>query len=664
MHKTLLAFLTCIATGTFATSAFAAPEIPTELTESDDFIPASELLRRDADNTECATNVFARALQRYSANITDATHEIDVQQWIHETFARPDVLTDVMACPEMTDRAPDATIKFMPIEYTFPSGRQISINYETQPRVLSQRITLGQKRDLPQPVSPLIGARDDNAIWTNTDPAWYGILVTQHGALDNFIGPDKNNTISLQYIEDNIDNIYPRGANCTSKTAIASDTNMINMAATRTVGIAESTGEKDTNDYYVAGDKNLQWIGYAEIALDVILTVATYGGWTVVSGATKAVRASKVVKNLGTTLRSLSRIDTVRDYIRLAQKSTQAADAIKALDKIADASKTADRLFQQLNRTTDIARRADILKQLRELDVVGDAAKRTRYLELLNQLETTTDVAARAKIVDDITDLKKIDTAADAARRKSLNQEISEISKTMKNMEKTDDNVKTYKKTADTYTELNAYRRTLRGANIPRRGNIAVRAWRGRKMIKAARTGNDLINKGAKMARAGMKSGRTRDWLFQSTMRNIGKIGRVGSDISIVYALLQLGGDMYDFTETSTGDFTNNIQFKPLGLLSADDIPGQENQVNYGMWLMWHGDSLSPADDDAAYLQAMDFASKFHQDLIETMDEKNSNACNVDIFVVRPIIRNPGAMDASLYYLIMNDVPWTTSDTE
>ena len=119
---------------------------------------------------------------------------------------------------------------------------------------------------------------------------------------------------------------------------------------------------------------------------------------------------------------------------------------------------------------------------------------------------------------------------------------------------------------------------------------------------------------------------------------------------------------MYDWTETSTGEFTNGIEFAPLLLLSADDLQGgQENVVNHGMWLMWAGDAISAADDDAAYLQAMDFAAKFHEDLTEHQNE-TATPCNVDIFVVRPVLRNPGSDSPELYYLIMNDTPWTTNE--
>ena len=117
---------------------------------------------------------------------------------------------------------------------------------------------------------------------------------------------------------------------------------------------------------------------------------------------------------------------------------------------------------------------------------------------------------------------------------------------------------------------------------------------------------------------------------------------------------------MYDYTETSTGEFTSGLDFAPLLLLSADNIEGQENVVNHGMWLMWAGNSVDAADDDAAYLQAIDFATKFHQDLTEHQQDTNT-PCNLDIYVVRPILRNPGTANTELYYLIMNDKPWTTN---
>ncbi len=161
-------------------------------------------------------------------------------------------------------------------------------------------------------------------------------------------------------------------------------------------------------------------------------------------------------------------------------------------------------------------------------------------------------------------------------------------------------------------------------------------------------------------ARVSQKGTRLRNWLFHSSMKSANKLARLEQKSGLLYGAIKVAGEMYDWTETSTGEFTNDIEFKPLLLLSADDIEGQENKVNYGMWLMWQGDTYSEEDDDAAYLQAMDFAEEFHRNLLNTQDRKNDYSCNVDIYVVRPILRNPDTDDAQLYYMIMNDVPWST----
>ena len=121
---------------------------------------------------------------------------------------------------------------------------------------------------------------------------------------------------------------------------------------------------------------------------------------------------------------------------------------------------------------------------------------------------------------------------------------------------------------------------------------------------------------------------------------------------------------MYDKTSSTSSEYSNGIEFKPLVLLFADDIEGQENEVNYGTWLRWIGDSEFPEDDNAAYLQATDFATKFHHKLVEYQEENGAN-CNVDIYVVHPIIRldetDPDNTTGELFYLFMNDEPWTTA---
>jgi cell fate (sporulation/competence/biofilm development) regulator YmcA (YheA/YmcA/DUF963 family) len=533
----------------------------------------------DTPATECASRVFADALAQTANTVDETAHETDIQTWIYQTFALPDVLNDVRACPEIANAPDDGIIKFTPVQYIFPGRREIVVNYETQPHILKQRIMLGNKRNLPSGGdSPRIGARGDNAIWTNTDPAWYAIMVVEHGALNNFVGPDKNNTISLNYIKNNIDSLYPsgRGSNCTDRSAKSRDNTTINtVMREHTIDI-----EDDSNDYYIAGDVNLQWLSYAEMALDVVITVATFGAGTMVMGTTKAARASRALKGMSTTLRTLSKSDDVVKYVRAIRQAEKLTDEIKTLDKVADATKIADK--------------TDELKKLQD---------------------------------------------------------------SIKNMEKIDD-VKKYRDTSRAFSEANAVRRGLRAIRSAQRGNIMARMARA---TKAAWTGGTKINKAAKLGRSGKISTRIRDWLFNSTMKNIGTLGKIEATGGLLYGAIKFAGDMYDWTETSTGDFTSGVEFAPLLLLSADDLQGQENVVNHGMWLMWAGDSVSAADDDVAYLQAMDFAAKFHQDLSEYQND-TATPCNVDIFVVRPVLRNPGSNNPELYYLIMNDQPWTTNE--
>ena len=546
-------------------------------TTSPDFVPISDINQITPNDTECATAVFADALANNSAAVSETDEDIVIRQWIYQTFANPDVLRAVMKCPEFANAADDETITLQPIKYVFPGGREIVINYETQPKILAQRITLGEKNELadlnPNPrIDPT-----DGTVWTNTDPAWYAIMVVESGTLDEFVGPGKNNTVSMRYINDNIDRLFPHGNQCTSKSALAGDRRMINVATRETVGI-----DNDTNDYYVAGDVSLQWISYLEIGLDVAITVLTMGGGTVILGATKSARASRALHGLTDTIKTLRTTDSVRDYVRISQQYTR------------------------------------VVEQLRNIDRVADAAQYER-------------VAAQA----------------------------DDLARTMRTLEQTDDNVRQYRNATNAFTSLNQYRRTLRSLRTPQRGNIIARAWRA---IRAANTGGKTIRNAEKIARSSTLSGQIRDWLFQSTLTNAGALARLERTGGFIYGALRLFGTAYDWTETSTGEFTSGIDFKPLTLLSADDLQGQENVINHGMWLMWAGNAYSAADDDAAYLQAMDFANKFHFNLDKIQTEQNNHACNVDIFVVRPIIHNPGTDNAELYYLIMNDTPWTTRE--
>lgn len=533
-------------------------------------------------DTKCATKIFADALAATASNVNETDDEATIQQWIAVTMADKDVLTRVLECPEIQAIDEEESIKLLPIIYKFPGGREIIVNYETQPKVFKQRIQIANKHTLPlSDPNPRVGVGED--VWTNTDPAWYGIIVVEHGALDKFVGPDKNNTVSLAYIHENIDDLYPNGFNCTSKSALALDSDSINQAVTKTVGLKETTGEKDSNDYYVAGDIDLGWIMWAEVALDVAVTIVTFGTYAAAAGATKAVRASRALKNMTKSMKTLrqgAKAKDIKDWITTTNKITDITNQIKKLDKTKDAAKIAD-LTKDLDRLKD-----------------------------------------NAKALEKIDDVKK------------------------------------YADHAETLKKLSAYRNSLRLLKNAKRGNVGVRLARA---TKSAFSGNRLIRHASKLGRSSSIAGRVRDWLFMSTTRNIGVVAKVGASTGVLYTVMKVAGDMYDKTDTSTGDYTSGVDFSPFLLLSADDIQGQENVINYGMWLMWAGDSVSAADDDAAYLQAMDFAAKFYEDLKEHQGNSNS-PCNVDIFVVRPILRNPGTETAALYYLIMNDTPWTTNE--
>ena len=208
-------------------------------------ITLADYLEREPAPTECATAAFADALAANASQISADAYESDVRLWINTVFAAPATLDAVLACPELQNTPDTQAIKFMPIMYTFPNGREIVINYETQPKILKQRRTLGNKRELPtdENANPRIGATGDDSIWTYTDPAWYAIMITEHGALDEFAGPGKNNTISMDYIRDNIDDLYPSGYNCSDKSAKSRDVTMIHRATKQTVGLADA-GEK------------------------------------------------------------------------------------------------------------------------------------------------------------------------------------------------------------------------------------------------------------------------------------------------------------------------------------------------------------------------------------------------------------------------------------
>ena len=620
----------------------------------------------------CAQRVYVDAL-RASAARTGQTLEVDeygsesdIQYWVATTFHKPDVIRKVLACLE-PDGFDDEKVATIPsVAFTFPGGREVVVDYSVPVKFLRQRLLLAEKRPLPGGPSERIGP---DAEWANTEPAWYAIMVVQKDTMQEFAGEDANGTISLKYIEDNIDKFYPENSNgagwnlgglltvpmCTSKSALADDGDIVNMAARRTTGETKED-ERDTNmmgiagggnDYYIAGDVNLQWIAWTQIIGEIVLTIATWGAGEVAVAGAKAARTGKIYRGLRSNMKVMREVPEVVKFEKLG---ISIAHGERNIEKIKDGTKI---LETGLSKADEIAKiEKEILALKNEQSLLMKDAK--------------------------------------------VGKQVGEFAEHQKQL-----------------LEIMKYAKQMKAWRIPQRGNAIARGWRGMKAYrtswKAINGGSKTLNKAAKVARAGMKSGRVRDYLFHATMKAAAMGGKALRDGALLYGILRFGADFYDWTDTETGDFTSNLKFKPLLLLSADDLEGQENVVNHGMWMMWAGDSTGPADDDAAYLQAMDFATKFHQDMAETQDdymfdnsardarvkqgakdresqiEKNNakpkgeridqkplsqngrlgGFCDVDIYVVRPIIRNPNDENPELYYLIMNDEPWRVrSDRE
>ena len=599
-------------------------------------------------NTTCVRNAFVNALYENADKIDEDAPESTVKQWIYDTIQSAETLGDVLTCPEIMDADENETIRFLPIQYTFPNGREIIVNYETQPRVLEQRFMLATKTELPTTdPNPAVSEFDETATWTNTEPAWYGIMVVQSGALRDMVGPDKNNTVSMEYIIDNIGNLYPRDTDGVCSTRSGMTAKLRDSMIHKVMHEHTAKHDDDNNNYYIAGDINLRWISFAEIALDIALTVVSFGGFAVAEGAVKMSRAMRIIGKIGKNMKTLTKIENVQKYIRESLKIARLTKEIDNMNDMAKTIKTIDKLEKALAKLPKgSAKYEKIAKEL-------DAARKLKADNMWKLGKTGGGV-------DKVKDLEKFEKMI--AENRKL---IGETEKTMSDMARADKNVAEYVKQFDELKKVTKYVRELKTFKKARTGNMVSRAWQGLKntgkSIKTANTGGKMLDNAAKVARQGAKSGRARDWLFHSTMRNAGRIAKVGEELAALHFVLGILGDFYDWTNTENDEFTNGINMKPLLLLSADDIEGQDNIVNYGMWLMWSGDSAVAEDDDAAYLQAMDFAQKFYQDLVETQESENRHACDVDIYVVRPIIRNPGRESQSLYWLFMNDIPWSTT---
>lgn len=632
-----------------------------------DFRTTEEILAEihASANTECASKIFTDALIENSNKISETALEQEVRSWAYTTMLSADTLERVLECPEIKSASDTETIIFSPVVYTFPNGRTITIKYDTQPKVLKQKLMLAHKKSLPNGViNPDLMDDSDGSKYLNTEPAWYAIMVVQHDSLSDFVGPGKNNTVSIKYIDENIDNIYPHGYYCTSRSAWANDQDTINQVVHKVVDI-----EDDSNDYYVAGDINLEWVMYAEIAADVIITVVTAGTGQVATGALKGIRASKTGIRLAKNMAKFKKSVHVQKYIQTSNRIAKTTEKISKFEKNMKNAKKYEKALKNIEKARNTG--GDVAKYEKEAEQIFESAKKI-------DPDITKDMLKNpSKMEESIKTLGKESDEAGKALEKTLEENkklIKEKQKALKNASPEDrvkiqqeiDDLESVDKYIDAekqFKNVIEYRNSLRAFQRPQTGNIFARAL---KSLKAANTGAKTLNSAAKVARAGMssRSAKLGYQLFDATLKHGARLARFERDVGLLYGAVAFLGDMYDKTSTTSQEFSNGIEFKPLGLLSADDLEGQDNVVNYGMWLMWVGNSTDPADDDAAYLQAMDFASKFYYELDNFQDEHNAN-CNVDIYVVHPFIKldetNTANPKGEMYYLFMNEIPWTTN---
>ena len=687
--------------------------------------------------TPCASQIFLDALYDHEDEISDTDSESDVRFWAKRTMESPDVLEEIIQCDEIKNVSDDKTIIFTPIIYAFPNKtRTITINYSTQPKVLKQKLILARKPSLPDGnPNPRLMDPNDSAKYINTDPAWYAIMVVQHDSLSPFVGPGKNNTLSMKWINDNIDSLYPHGYLCTSKSAIAFDGDTINKVVREVVDI-----ENDKNDYYVAGDVNLEWVMYAEIALEVATTVATAGIGEGVMIGLKGTRSMKTGMRLAKNMNKFKKSVHVEKYIKTTNQIAKTSEKIEKMEKnitnakkyesaikkaenahnagknASEYEKEAEEIFQNAKKidpdiTKDELKNADkfnddiknLKKESKELnEALEETLKENKRLlkekqKALKEARENADskyVKDYDKKFDELQKLydlrknpNKLKKANDIAKNEEITKRIREMEQTLKDLENNSslgdygklhreihelESVDNYIDAEKQLKNILEYRKTLKSLkNRPQTGNIITknlnRIKNTGKTLKAANNGAKLMNKAGRLGRAGMssRSAKISDWLKDQTLKHGARLGRVYRDTGLIYGMITFLGDMYDKTSSTSKEFSNGIEFKPLCLLSADDLEGQDNVVNYGMWLMWEGNSTDPADDDAAYLQAMDFATKFFYQLDEYQDEHGAN-CNVDIYVVHPIIRldetNMNEPKGELFYLFMNEIPWSTAE--
>ena len=465
----------------------------------------SELLNAQNQqlNTTCVRNAFVNALQDNAHNISEDAPEAEVKQWIYDTFQSAETLGEVLACPEIVESDEMTTIRFMPIEYNFPNGRQIVVNYETQPKVLHQHFMLATKAELPTTdPNPEVSPYDEKATWTNTDPAWYAIMVVQAGSLRNFVGPDKNNTVSMDYINKNIRNLYPqdKAGMCSTRSGIHA--RLRNSMVHKVMREHTAKHDDDNNNYYIAGNINLHWISFAEIALDIALTVVSWGSYAAASWGVKMARATKIIGKIGKNMKALVKIESVQKYIRASLKVAKYTKEIDNMNDMAKYIRNVDRLEKALAKATKGSKQYETL--FKELE----AARRLKA-------DNMWKLGKAGEGIDKVEDIERLTKMA--TENSKL---IAETEKEMSQMVKTDKNVAEYTKQFNELKKVNKYVKELKTYKKARTGNMVSRAWQGLKNVgktyKNVHNGGKTLDKAAKVARQGAKSGRARDWLFHS----------------------------------------------------------------------------------------------------------------------------------------------------
>lgn len=523
--------------------------LPIMANATDKFRATQELLQSFTNpSTTCSTELFADALYRNSHQILEISSTHDVKTWIYNTIQSPEVLRAVLECPEFSETDDNETIRFTPITYTFPGGRSVSVNYRTQPKILKQIMSLSQKKLKPTSnPNPKISIDDLNANWIYTEPAWYAIMVTKPGALSDFVGSNKNNVISQQYIKDNAKKLSPT---CT------------------------------LNQYYLSDMADTPGIDYNELAAILALSAA--------NSSANISQSYNTLNTIKKNILRLSKFDDVAWYIKAEQKLASIAERNNSLNTLHTILQTEEQLVKEIQNT-----------------IRGSA----KYESLSNELKTIR--TNKEKYIKSIgSDYQNTDTTYLNTIAKNDFQTATELRKKMDKLKHESKNVQQYT------TQLSAYQETVKYS-------IAFFETSKPKHAHPITTMTNISQ-----INIGIDNEKIRNFLFNNTQKHI---SRMGHTISYSGAM----GNPISFIEPNK----KHLMFQPQLLLSS--------ATTQGTWLMWVGSSTTPEEDNDAYIQATNFAQTFTKDL--------NNLCDIDVYVVRPIIRNFETNHQNLYWLIVSD---------